>query len=118
MRAAPQPAPLPENLGETMETSRSAFDATPARRPAKASIDHESTQYLISSVMPHPLARAPSNEQQPTPNPEPVPPPRPMREMQPLQTVQLPKPPIALFIAAAAIVLLVLVAATYALTRR
>lgn len=114
---APKPAPLPEHLGETIETSRSAFD--PAPKPANhgsaspASHDHESTQYLISTVMPHPLARAPSNEPQPTPNPEPVPPPRLMPP-----PVVLPKPPVALFVAAGAIVLMVIVAVLYAITRR
>lgn len=103
MRTAPAAMPKPENLGETIETSRSAFDMMPANRPPTPK-EYESTQYLISAVMPHPLAAK---------APEPVVP----RAMPVATPVKVAPPPVSLIVAAVVVVLMVIGAAIYLVMR-
>lgn len=110
MRAVP--APPPEDLTQTIGDARSAFDMIAAKRPPEPRPhDYDSTQYLISSVMPHPLAQKPAP--QPTPPPAPIAVPRPP----PPQPVALPKPPIALLVIVGLVIAIVLGAGVYVLTR-
>jgi hypothetical protein len=113
MKAVPAPGPPPpvEDLTQTIGDHRSAFDMIAAKRPEPKPQDYDSTQYLISSVMPHPLAKPAEPPPQPVAAPPP-PQPRPIP-----QPVELPKPPIMLLAIVGVVIAIVLGAAIYVIAR-
>lgn len=114
----PATARVPENLGETMETSHNAFDSLGVQRNAaptsgpQTNPSHESTQYLISSVMPHPLAKPAVAPAPPEPESKPV------VSMAPVPAARpVPPPPRALIAVVVAIGLLLSAAIVYVLLK-